>query len=207
MTSPSIPDAAASLTEFVMRNDVMVLGMTGVGKTTLVNHLQRLAPLRYVSLGDIVRALESFSEDAELTDLVAAGGVWPFEKVRSIVEPFMDIPTPYVLDGVPKHEHEAEWVASRSGRRRWPLHIISLEAEVGTIRRRLASASRGHRNETVRDVEHRIETFSEKHDRILEVLAPVSAAQITLRTDDLTPDEVVDTLILQLVEFGRRTDG
>jgi putative ribosome biogenesis GTPase RsgA len=47
--------AQAKIAKFFNTNDVVLFGITGVGKTTFVNHLQMISPLRYISLGEITR--------------------------------------------------------------------------------------------------------------------------------------------------------
>lgn len=184
----------SKLQNFVNKNDILLLGMTGVGKTTLIEHLQQSITLRYISLGAITRSTLKYTPTLQLEQLVKQGGVWPFGVIKNLIKPFIAISTPYVLDGIPKHEHEAKWIANYIATRPRPTRIISLHTGIDSIIERLGFCDRLFRTETQEDKEHRIQTFHTQYNILLNILRPNVKEVIEIETDNLDPYDVINIL-------------
>ncbi len=195
--SESLPerDRYQPVHDFIATNDVVLMGMTGVGKTTFVNHLQRVTPLRYVSLGEITRSAISHQKDEKVRSLMERGGVWPLETIQGSIIPYITQPSPYILDGVPKHTEEAQWLASHIERRSHESSAIVLTASEEIVRRRIAEDNeRSARPETVEQIEDRIRVFNTRHGAIMHILHYVLARTIVLDTSDMSPIDTVNKL-------------
>jgi len=178
--------------DFIATNDVILMGMTGVGKTTFISHLQRVTPVRYISLGEITRSAMSHQKDETIRLLMEKGGVWPLEVIQNSIAPYITQPSPYVLDGVPKHVEEAQWLASHMATRPYESSAVILTASEEIVRRRIAEDNeRVARPETIEQVEDRIRVFNMRHGAVMNLLHYVLSRTIVLDTSDMSP---VDTL-------------
>ncbi len=194
----------AALQTFVSNNDILLMGITGVGKTTLAEHMQRIVGLRYISLGNITRAEIKYYRNAYVAELMREGGVWPFEAVSGLLKPYIEISTPYVLDGIPKHEHEAEWLVKQASNRIWPMIAVILRVSVSTAEnRRLESLKYGQRPETPDQIKDRIDSFVKKEEILMQILSSVLGGVIELDVNGITPGNTVDILSEKLMLSGK----
>lgn len=191
------PHDNAAVAEFIDNNDLLLMGMTGVGKTTFVNHLAREVPLRYISLGEITRSAVEYNTDDRIAELMQRGGTWPLDTIVGLVRPYLDIPTPYVLDGVPKHEDEADWLARHISGRPVPTTALLLRATNNKIDERLTRRSSQERPETPEQIADRISTFSKKYEKLMTILKPELDRLVEIDTTMHTPQEVV-------AQFGKK---
>ena len=180
--------------DFIAENDVIIMGVTGVGKTTFVEQLMEVAPVRYVSLGEITRSVAVTLEGEHIRELMHRGGMWPLAVIQGLVEPHLAIDTPFVLDGVPKHIEEAEWLTERLTARDHPLAAITLHASRDTVHRRLSNESRLVRPETPEQIADRIAMYDEKYKTLMTIMSGVIDRIIEIDTTALTPAETVDDL-------------
>jgi len=186
-----LPHDSVAISDFMGKNDLVLMGMTGVGKTTFVNHLAREVPLRYVSLGEITRSAVEYDTDAHVTELMRRGGTWPLDVIVDLVQPYVEIPTPYVLDGVPKHEDEADWLAAHIAERPIPTTALLLWATSAKIDERLARRGGQKRPETPEQITDRITTFSKKYERLMTILRPELNRVIEIDTTMRTPRQII----------------
>lgn len=183
------------LRNFVKTNDILLLGVTGIGKTTFVNHLQRSVPVRYVSLGEITRSKAMYENNTYIASLLEKGGVWPIETIQNILNPYiLDNPTPYILDGAPKHTEEARWIAEHMMAREHEQTAIVLNAPDNIIRERLKLRDQSNRPETNEQIEDRIKTFNEKNGIILEIVHRALSRVIEIDTSNIQPYQIVEKL-------------
>ncbi|MEI6249381.1 MAG: hypothetical protein WCP00_02145 [bacterium] len=101
----------AKIAKVLNTNDVVLFGITRLGKTTFVNHLQMIAHLRYISLGEITRTKIMHEKNECVASLMREWGEWPPKDIQDLISPYIiNNPNTYVLDGVPTHENESEWL-------------------------------------------------------------------------------------------------
>ncbi len=194
------PERIAVLQNFVANSDILLMGVTGVGKTTFVEHLQRNVKLRYVSLGNIVRSEIEYSQNRYIAELMHNGGVWPFEAIRGLLKPYIEQPTPYVLDGIPKHQHEAEWLVDHAYARAWPMVAVILKISIPTAeQRRLESLKHGNRPETSKQIQDRVVSFVENEAILIKTLNSVLRGIIELDVNGITPVTTVNMLADKLI--------
>ena len=169
------------------------MGMTGVGKTTFVNHLQRSVPLRYISLGEITRSAINLQKDAEIRSLMEKGGVWPLKTIQDLVEPYIAQSSPFVLDGIPKHIEEADWLVSYMSTRPHQRSAVILTASEEVVRRRITDDNeRTTRPETLKQIEDRIDVFNTRQRAVMLVLDRVLSRTIVLDTTDMNPSDTIN---------------
>lgn len=181
----------AGLRRLVTDFDVLIMGSMGSGKTTLITHIQRYVPLRYLAQGEITRSIMEFQPASTVLAAYSQPKPWNFELVLDILAPLLALPDPYVLDGLPKHPHEAAWLVEHLSSRGRPAVILSIHADIPTVRSRLLSPNRAHRAESLEEIDHRISTFHENIARNLEVLTPVVSAVVELDSVTYSPNELV----------------
>ena len=189
------------LSDLFFTNDVILFGLPGVGKTTLVEHLLREVPLRYVSLGSITRSRVEHGDEF-LAEMVRKGGEWPLEFVLSLVEPYLNTPHPFVLDGFPKHPPEAEWLGRYLRERSRPTKVILLKASEKQVRQ--SAIGRAGRSETAINIEYRIKIFRSNTQPMISILKQDAEAEV-IEIDGLTrsPSELVWDLNRKLASHGQ----
>lgn len=184
-----------SLHDFVTNNDILLFGITGIGKTTFINYLQREVPVRYVSLGEVTRSAIAHENNTHIASLIEKGGQWPLETIQDLLNPFIaNNPSPYVLDGAPRHLDEAEWMRDHMQRRERDQSAIVLTASEEVIRERLRSRNRAARPETDEHIEERIRDFKNKHDAIMGIVGCALSQTVEIDTSDMQPSEIVSSL-------------
>jgi adenylate kinase family enzyme len=193
----------ASLKRLVTTCDVVLMGRMGAGKTTLISHMQRYVPLRYLAQGEITRSILEFQPAAPIVEADARPKPWGFELVLDILAPLMMLPEPYVLDGLPKHPHEAAWLVEHFKSRGRSVVILVVHANVSTVRSRLNAASRAHRADSIEEIDHRITTFNENFARNIEILTPVVARVIELDSVRYRPVDLVRQVADAFASEGR----
>lgn len=183
-----------NLERFFGNNNVVLFGMTGVGKTTLMNGIQRLVPIRYVSLGEISRTTDPRTpQGSQVNFLMERGGTWPISVISGLVEPYLDIKSPFVLDGVPKHPHEAEWLRDYLVQNRRTCAGLVITAAQETIQMRLQLEERAYRPETPEQTQDRIDVYNRNIKTTLALLEPVMP-QVLFVENEVT--SVQDTIKL-----------
>lgn len=90
--------------------NMVLIGLPGSGKSTLVDNLGDSANINYIYLGGITRT--ELNNDTELSrdlkSLFQTNEPWPDEFVMSILEPhILESQDGFVLDGIPRKESEA----------------------------------------------------------------------------------------------------
>ena len=179
------------LAKFIQEHDIYLLGPMGVGKTTFVSNLRRLADINYISIGDITRrALGAPNPDRIYT--IREKGRIPLSAVRAIISPYLTSKTSYILDGVPRRTDEAEWIKSYIVSRPFRAIALTLSASDEILSRRLAHRSlRDERPETPERIERRLAVYKSESKKVLGILEPVLFKHIELDTSKLSPTEVV----------------
>lgn len=194
-----ISDRSRALHEIVSDNDILLFGMTGSGKTTFVQNMQRYTPVRYVSLGAITRDIAAFEDDHDVVSRLREPKAWPLETVSRVLDPYLAIQQPFVLDGAPRRVSEAEWFNGECGQRPYGRIAITLVSDEATIYRRLdADESRASRPETTEHIQERVTTFLANHQKVMSTLRPNLDDEVAIEVKDKTPLDMIDEMIEQL---------
>ena len=188
------------LTDFVKNNDIYLFGPMGVGKTTLVDNIREVADINYVSMGEVTRSAIR-NGDTRVTDIIQRGGKLPLDAVRDIISPHIGLESSYVLDGVPRHPDEAEWVKEHAMKRRFGAVALTLYADNDTVRDRISvrsASADNERSETPDRIAARLEVYRKNKESIINVLRPALRDIIEIDTSRLTPGGVMDELYERL---------
>lgn len=170
------------------------MGVMGVGKTTFVDQLQRSVPLRYVSLGAITRSIIAQPGGENISELMQRGGVWPLKTIQDLVKPHLAMPTPYILDGVPRHPEEAEWLAAELEQSSYPTTALILRASRQEVRRRLQTRECLTRPETLEQIEDRVNVYDANYQSIKLILGQTLYRFVEIDTTALSPAGTVTEL-------------
>lgn len=178
--------------EYVENHDIYLFGPMGVGKTTLVNNIREITPVNYVSMGEITRSAIA-DNNTEVKQMIEQGGKLPLPAIQRLISPHIDTEDSYILDGVPRHPDEAEWIKSHASRRHLGSIALTLSADSDTILDRIEQRLKsGERSETPDRIAARLAVYENNQIRILEALRPALQEIITLDTSRLTPHEVLE---------------
>lgn len=180
--------------------DVILTGPMGAGKTTLVNHLQRYVPLRYIAQGDITRSILEFEPRQDVIEASSKARPWDLDLVLDILSPLLLLPDTYVLDGMPRHLHEARWLLERFRERGHPVLVVALNADEEVIRRRITAPARSHRTDSDEEVAHRLVTFRTNNTTVLDILRPALVAHVELEGTGTVPMELLRQVARQYRE-------
>lgn len=179
-------------------NDILLFGMTGSGKTTLVQNMQRYTPVRYISLGAITRDIAAFEDDEDVASRLREPKAWPLETVSRVLVPYLAVQQPFILDGAPRRVPEAEWFNSTCSQRAYGRLAITLVSDEATIHGRLGSdESRASRPETAEHIQERVTTFLTDHQAVMSTLRPHLDAEIAINVKDKMPSDIIDEIIGQ----------
>jgi len=183
--------------DFFSATNVILLGMSGSGKTTFVQNLQRLARIRYVSIGEITRSQIDFESNESILGLIQKGGKWPLDVVGQLIKPYLFHDSPVMLDGVPKYPDEAKWLANELAESNYPMTTLTLDIDVKTAILRQNSRDNTRRPETTHQLAERIEVYSENRNKIMDILSP--EIDININISDLTPREILQKLASHII--------
>jgi adenylate kinase family enzyme len=185
------------LASFFSSHDIILLGPPGSGKTTFVEEVGRVCPIRYISIGEITRQLIQLGDQA-IERLLLEGDRWPLQTTTSLVKPYLDISDPFVLDGFPRYHSEARWLAdyllSRPHKRCIVVFSLGRSILLHRIRRRAG------RPETTEAFIRRIDNFEEQIGGILDILEQSTKPKVIWLNGLLPPREVVRSLYTMLTE-------
>jgi adenylate kinase family enzyme len=186
------------LTNFVDNHDIYLFGPMGVGKTTFVDRFrQETASVNYISMGAITRNALADNEP-EITQVIRRGGKIPLHIVRTLISPHINTEISYVLDGVPRHIDEAEWIKEHIVKRHLGGVALTLSANSDTIMQRIQQrSSTGERTETAERIASRLDVYTTNQEAILKTLEPTLQDIIEIDTTYSSPHEVFE-------EFHRR---
>lgn len=191
----------SGLRTFFQTTDVLLFGMSGSGKTTTVRSLQSFVPIRYVSVGEITRAQIQFGKENQIQGLIRKGGKWPLEIIQGIIEPYMNLPTPCVIDGIPKYHDEASWLLDRLRQRDNHLATVTLHLSVDEAQRRQAERDNTGRLETMDQFTERHAVYARHHATIMDILSPALDQSIELDAS-ASPSEIVCMMAREIMNNG-----
>jgi adenylate kinase family enzyme len=187
--------------DFLKENDIYLFGPMGVGKTTFVSNLRQLVDANYVSIGDITRQALT-APDADPTYSKRVRGRIPLAAVQAIISPYLNPNSTYILDGVPRHSDEAEWIKAHILNRPYKAVALTLSASDRVIFERIRQRSlHGSRSETAERIARRLEVYKSNYKIVLDILKPVLYKSIELDTSYLLPGEVTETLYEAIKEL------
>ena len=191
-------DTHNKLTNFVDNHDIYLFGPMGVGKTTFVNQFrQKAASVNYISMGAITRSAVA-NNDPEVTQIIQQGGKIPLEIIQTLISPHINTKASYVLDGVPRHIDEAEWIKEHITKRHLGGVALTLSANSDTVMQRIQyRSSAGERAETAERIASRLDVYTTNQEAILKTLEPTLQDVIEIDTTYSSPHEVFE-------EFHRR---
>lgn len=177
--------------DFIESHDVYLFGPMGVGKTTLVKNIEEVCDVNYVSMGEITRRAVQ-DGDPQITQAIRQGGKLSLDVVQNMVSPYIVAESAYVLDGVPRHPDEAEWVRGHATERSFGAIALTLCADDETVLERIAarSSNDNSRSETPDRVAARLTVYRSNYDAIIRTLRPALQDIIHLDTSGLSPREV-----------------
>lgn len=187
------------LQSFFQNNNVLLFGQSGSGKTTFVQHIQRIVPLRYISMGEMTRSALQYDNDDEIKTLFRRGGKWPVPVIQRIVQPYLGNQAPYVLDGVPKYPDEAQWLSGVISTSPFPTTSVTLNLSTEESYRRQQLRDNSQRPETAVQLTERITTYNENQQAISEILKPFLTNVIEIDVTGATPKQLVGVFIGQLL--------
>lgn len=186
--------------------NVVILGLPGSGKTTLINSLSPKP--NYVSLGDITR--QELTQDTHLAERIRAqfthNDPWPPEFVLEIVAPSImeSRDTGFVLDGVPRQRNEAieliHWFATNNVRLDLVL-ALKIGEQVAFDRRNVPE--RKNRPETREQFASRVRTYLQDEDEMFALLGRMAGREIIIDVNRISIEEVRRQFVTSLQhQFG-----
>lgn len=155
-------------------NDIYLFGPMGSGKTTLVDNLKDSFPesVNYVSIGAIVRE-KLAQEDAEATRIIESGKKIPLSYVAATINPYISTERSYILDGVPRHIDEAEWIKIHIDQREMGALAVILSANTNVLLQRIYDRARnGDRKETSERIRNRLSVYQDNINKIIDIIEP-----------------------------------
>ena len=155
-------------------NDIYLFGPMGSGKTTLVNSLKDgcSESVNYISIGAIIR--ERLAQgDIEATQIIRSGKKMPLEYIIATIDPYISVERSYILDGVPRHTDEAEWIKKHINRREMGALAIILSASTDVLLPRIRDRKkRESRQEDLERIHNRLTVYYDNIDKITNIIAP-----------------------------------
>lgn len=156
------------------RNDIYLFGPMGSGKTTLVDNLKDDCPesVNYVSIGAIIRQ-KLAQKDAEATRIIRSGKKMPLAYITATIEPYISTEKSYILDGVPRHADEAEWIKRHANKREMSALAVVLYANTDILLQRIYDrAKNGDRKETPERIRNRLSIYHNNINKIVGIIEP-----------------------------------
>lgn len=178
---------------------IILLGLPGAGKTSLINEIKKTTPVNYVSIGEITRNhLEKNSLMApRLRELFETSDPWPSDFSVELVMPYL-LNSGYILDGVPRKLAEgAAYIQQASGANVLATCALWLDISPRESLRRILTPERKSRPEKLQHYEQRIFMQVAETQPLVDLLEQNNIIPYKIDSERNSPKAVLNAFISQ----------